>query len=117
MRLCRFNGDRIGVVRGDQVHDVTVALEKMPPLRYPLPFGDALIAHLDLLRPEMERQADRTPGRDVASLRLNSPVANPSKIVATPSNYKAHADEARADPEIAVYQGSGRGRSGNRDCS
>jgi 2,4-didehydro-3-deoxy-L-rhamnonate hydrolase len=108
VRFCRFNNDRIGVVRGDKVHDVTKALEKMPPLHYPLPFGDALIAHLDVLRPEMERLADSVSGQDVRSVHLNSPVANPSKIVATPANYAAHAEEAKADPEIAVYQGEKR---------
>jgi 2,4-diketo-3-deoxy-L-fuconate hydrolase len=36
---------------------------------------------------------------------LLSPVANPSKIIGTPANYSAHAAEARADKEIAVYHG------------
>ena len=105
MKICRFDNDRIGVVRGDLVHDVTAALDLMPALRYPLAPGDALIANLDLLRPEMERLADRNPGRPVSGVVLRSPVANPSKIIATPANYSAHAEEARLDPEISVFHG------------
>ncbi len=30
MRFCRFNRDRLGVVKGTQVHDVTEALEALP---------------------------------------------------------------------------------------
>ena len=40
MRLCRYDDDRIGLVRGINVHDVTAILDALPPLRYPVPFGD-----------------------------------------------------------------------------
>ena len=46
MRLCRFNDDRLGLVEQDQVIDVTAALEALPDVRWPLPPGDLLIAHL-----------------------------------------------------------------------
>ena len=46
MKLCRFNDDRLGVVVGDHVHDVTPALDVIPVMRWPVPHGDALIAHL-----------------------------------------------------------------------
>ena len=46
MRLCRFNDDRLGVVDGAQVRDVTAALDVLPPARYPLPRYDLLVAHL-----------------------------------------------------------------------
>ncbi len=110
MKFCRFNETRIGVVRGALVHDVTACLDALPALRYPYPLGDALITNLDTLRPLMEKLADETKGVAIDSVQLFSPVANPTKIIATPSNYSAHAAEARADPEIAVYQGE-RARS------
>jgi 2,4-didehydro-3-deoxy-L-rhamnonate hydrolase len=103
MKLCRFDDNRIGLVRGRNVHDVSAVLEALPPLFYPAPFGDHLIAHLDGLRPQMERLADTVPGRPVEDVRFLSPVANPSKIIGTPVNYRAHADEAERDPQIAVY--------------
>lgn len=110
MKLCRFNDNRVGVVRDSSVYDVTAALEALPAIRHPFPPGDALIAHLDTLRPAMERLAATAPALPLTTVHLLSPVANPSKIVATPSNYHAHAVEARLDPEIAVYQGE-RARS------
>jgi hypothetical protein len=42
MKLCRFDDDRIGLVRGRNVHDVSGILDALPPLRYPVPFGDQL---------------------------------------------------------------------------
>ena len=104
MRLCRFNDDRIGLVRGTLVHDVTGIVDaelRLP--RYPLPQGDLLIAQLDRLRPALEAAADRAATLPVEAVRLRSPVANPSKIIGTPANYRAHAEEARRDAEIAVY--------------
>ncbi len=110
MKLCRYDDDRIGLVRGRNVHDVSAALDALPPLRYPVPFGDHLIAHLDELRERMERLADDAAPRPVDDVRLLSPVANPSKIIGTPVNYIAHAEEARRDPEIAVFH-AGRQRT------
>ncbi len=103
MKLCRFDDNRIGLVRGRSVHDVSAILDALAPLRYPAPFGDHLIAHLDALRPKMERLADDALPRPVDEVRFLSPVANPSKIIGTPVNYQAHVEEAERDPQIAVY--------------
>jgi 2,4-didehydro-3-deoxy-L-rhamnonate hydrolase len=110
MKLCRYDDNHIGIVRGRSVHDVSAILDALPPLRYPLPFGDPLIAHLGALRERMERLADGAAPRPLESVRLMSPVANPSKIIGTPANYHAHVEEARRDAEISVYN-AGRQRS------
>jgi 2,4-didehydro-3-deoxy-L-rhamnonate hydrolase len=99
MRLCRFAEDRIGVVRGDQVFDVTAALAALS-YHYPLPRFDPLIAHLAKLRADIERHADQAVGRPLADVGLLSPVANPGKIIAAPVNYRKHLEEARADVAI-----------------
>jgi 2-keto-4-pentenoate hydratase/2-oxohepta-3-ene-1,7-dioic acid hydratase in catechol pathway len=99
MRLCRFAEDRIGVVRGDQVFDVSAALTALS-YHYPLPRFDPLIAHLDKLRADIEGHADQTAGRPSAEVGLASPVANPGKIIAAPVNYRKHLEEARADATI-----------------
>jgi 2-keto-4-pentenoate hydratase/2-oxohepta-3-ene-1,7-dioic acid hydratase in catechol pathway len=103
MKLCRFDDNRIGLVRGRSVHDVSAIHDALPLLSYPVPFGDHLIAHLDRLRPRMERLADDAAPRPVDEVRFLSPVANPSKIIGTPVNYQAHVEEAERDPQIAVY--------------
>jgi 2-keto-4-pentenoate hydratase/2-oxohepta-3-ene-1,7-dioic acid hydratase in catechol pathway len=105
MKLCRYDNNRIGLVRGDNVHDVSGALEFLPPLRYPVPVGDYLIANLPALRGHMERLADAATPRPIAEVRFLSPVANPSKIIGTPANYLAHAEEARLDSQISVFHG------------
>jgi 2,4-didehydro-3-deoxy-L-rhamnonate hydrolase len=110
MKLCRYDDNHIGIVRGRNVHDVSAILDALPPLRYPLPFGDPLIANLAGLRERMERLADSAPPRPLESVRLMSPVANPSKIIGTPANYHAHVEEARRDAEISVYN-AGRQRT------
>jgi 2-keto-4-pentenoate hydratase/2-oxohepta-3-ene-1,7-dioic acid hydratase in catechol pathway len=100
MRLCRFDDDRLGVVTGDEVRDVTTLIERLPEHRWPFPKGDPLIAALDALRPVIEAEAKRAPARPLAHVKLLSPVANPSKIVAAPVNYRRHLEEARADDQI-----------------
>src|SRR5712691_9819750 len=105
MKLCRYDDNRIGLVRGRGVHDVSGILDALPPLRYPAPFGDQLIAHLGALRERMERLADAATPRPAAEVRFLSPVANPSKIMGTPVNYLAHVEEARRDPQISVFHG------------
>jgi 2-keto-4-pentenoate hydratase/2-oxohepta-3-ene-1,7-dioic acid hydratase in catechol pathway len=100
MRFCRFNDNRLGVVRGTQVHDVTAALDSLPALRWPAPQGDHFFNHFEALRPRMQALADATPSVPVSSVRLLSPVGNPGKIVAAPVNYQLHLDESRADKAI-----------------
>jgi 2-keto-4-pentenoate hydratase/2-oxohepta-3-ene-1,7-dioic acid hydratase in catechol pathway len=101
MKLCRFAPDRLGLVRGDAVHDVTAITEMLPAMRWPVPLGDQLITQLEKLRPEMERLADRAPPQPLASVKLLSPVANPGKIIGAPINYNDHIAEAKADQTIA----------------
>jgi 2-keto-4-pentenoate hydratase/2-oxohepta-3-ene-1,7-dioic acid hydratase in catechol pathway len=110
MKLCRYDDNRIGLVREGKVHDVTAVLDALPPLRYPAPFGDQLIANLDALRPRMEQLADKAPGQPIEQVRFLSPVANPSKIIGTPVNYRAHVEEAQRDAALAVYN-AGQSRS------
>ena len=96
MKLCRFD-DRLGLVEGDTLRDVTAALDRLPGARYPLPRHDLLIEHLDAVMAAARDLGG--PERAVADVRLLSPVANPGKLVAAPVNYKAHLEEAIADEE------------------
>lgn len=101
MRLCRFDDDRLGLVRGETVHDVSAALDLLPALRWPVSPGDQLISNLARLKPEIEKLAATTPGKPVSSIRLLSPVANPTKIMGAPINYKDHVEESKKDQGIA----------------
>lgn len=46
MKLCRFNDNRLGLVQGTEVIDVTEALNVLPSSDYLRPRHDALIANL-----------------------------------------------------------------------
>src|SRR3954468_19909660 len=100
MKLCRFDEDRLGVVIGDQVHDVTEAQTQIrAAARYDMK-GDAVIAALPTWRKRIEDMAAKAPGKPVASVKLISPIARPSKAMAAPTNYRKHIAEMRTRTDL-----------------
>ena len=100
MRLCRFDENRLGVVEGETVRDVTAALDVLPQARYPLPKHDPLIANLPQVLARAKTLASTAPLLPLANRTLLSPVASPGKLIAAPVNYHAHLDEVRADKAL-----------------
>ncbi len=100
MKICRFNNDRVGVVLGDEVAAVTSVLQQLSTAKYPFPRGDAFIAALPSLLPQMLEASRTAPRMPTASVALLSPVANPGKIIAAPVNYVDHLAEAVNMPEL-----------------
>jgi 2,4-didehydro-3-deoxy-L-rhamnonate hydrolase len=100
VRLCRFDENRLGLVRESFVYDVTSVLDSLPSISYPAPLGDRLIAALPTLREKMLAAAGRATPLPLSRVRLLSPVANPSKIVGAPVNYKKHLDEVATDSSL-----------------
>jgi 2-keto-4-pentenoate hydratase/2-oxohepta-3-ene-1,7-dioic acid hydratase in catechol pathway len=100
MKLCRYDEDRLGVVIGDMVHDVTdLQAEIRKGARYDMK-GDAVIAALPAWRGRLEEAAKKASGKPVSQVKLLSPVARPSKTKAAPTNYKKHIEEMRARTDI-----------------
>jgi 2-keto-4-pentenoate hydratase/2-oxohepta-3-ene-1,7-dioic acid hydratase in catechol pathway len=97
MKFCRFNHDRVGVVQGELIHDVTSLFDRQ--LSWPTAAGDAIIAQLPAVVATGIDLANM-PVVALADVRLESPVANPNKIIGAPVNYHAHIAEANADSEI-----------------
>ena len=95
MRIARFDQNRVGIVQGDAIRDVTGVLEQLPAHRHPFPRHDALIANLEILQ-----NATTVRSVPLAGAALLSPVANPGKIMAAPVNYKKHLEEALRDKGI-----------------
>ena len=100
MKICRFNDNRLGLVEGASVRDVTAALDVIPPARYPFPTHDAFIAHLDEVAARAKELAPSAPVLALDAVRLLSPVANPGKIVAAPVNYEKHLAEVKSDDAL-----------------
>jgi 2-keto-4-pentenoate hydratase/2-oxohepta-3-ene-1,7-dioic acid hydratase in catechol pathway len=100
MKICRFGDNRFGLAEGAVVRDVTAALDILPPHRYPFPPGDLLIANLDAVLQRVRELAPHAPVLPIEGLKLLSPVANPTKIVAAPVNYQKHLDEVKGDVQV-----------------
>jgi len=109
MRLCRYDNDRLGVVVGDQVHDVTAAQDEIRrAARYDM-FGDAVIAALPEWRGRIEEMAKKALAKPISQVKLLPPVARPSKVMAAPTNYRAHVAEmaARSGTPADTHRGIG----------
>jgi len=117
MKLCRHDDDRLGVVRGDLVHDVTLAQTE---IRNSLPYalhGDAVVAALPQWRERIERMADKAPHRPIGEVRLLAPVARPTKLSCAPTNYQAHIAEmkptaAQPGSQVVTVQSAKIGEAG-----
>jgi 2,4-diketo-3-deoxy-L-fuconate hydrolase len=100
MKICRFDDDKLGVVIGDKVHDVTRAQDEIrAAARYDM-LGDAVIAALPQWRDRLQEMAGKAPGRPLSSVKFLSPVARPSKVMAAPVNYVKHVAEMAARTDI-----------------
>jgi 2-keto-4-pentenoate hydratase/2-oxohepta-3-ene-1,7-dioic acid hydratase in catechol pathway len=100
MRICRFDKDRLGVVIGDMVHDVSAAQDE---IRAAAPYdmkGDAVIAALPQWRARLVKMAASAPGKPLSQVKLLAPVARPSKLMAAPTNYRKHIEEMSKVAEV-----------------
>src|SRR5437867_13400047 len=70
MRVCRFDDNRLGIVDGDTVRDVTAALDVLPQVRYPLPTHDPLIANLPQVLARARAIAPSAPALPLGERRL-----------------------------------------------
>jgi 2-keto-4-pentenoate hydratase/2-oxohepta-3-ene-1,7-dioic acid hydratase in catechol pathway len=101
MKICRFDKDRLGIVQGDEVLDVTKALDAIPGQSWPLAQGDPLILNFKRVLAAAKKLAPKAKKKALAKVKLLSPVANPSKIIGAPINYEEHIAESIKDPGIA----------------
>ncbi len=98
MRICRYDRNRIGVVEGEGVFDITGLFDLQPT--WPLPQGDWIMRQMPSILPKIAAHIRGQAPLPLDAVRLESPVANPGKIIGAPINYRAHIDEANADKAI-----------------
>ena len=95
MKICRFNSGRIGLVRRDQVLDVT---DRVAPLIADNdPRCDPFVAALPQLRSGLQGDLADCTALPLVAVQLLVPVARPGKIVAAPVNDRAHVAEMQAN--------------------
>ncbi len=98
MKICRFDQNRIGVVRSTEVVDVTDLFDLA--VSWPVPAGDWIANQLSGRISTLTRAAAERPGKPLGAVHLEFPIANPGKIVGAPVNYRDHQAEAQADSAI-----------------
>lgn len=89
MNICRFDDNRVGVVRGQSVHDITqlIGASHIEPV----------LAAMAVLASMVEADLAKLPAFPLAAVKLLSPIRSPGKILAAPDNYHAHSAEMQAD--------------------
>ena len=86
MKLCYFNDWRLGVIKGDNVVDVTDAVKDIPHLdTRDLIIG--LIARWDAYKAKVEKASSEGKGQPLKGVRLRPPVPKPGNIVCMAVNY------------------------------
>jgi len=91
MKIALFNENRVGIVEGSDVIDIT-ELTKWNT-EEPQSSLVKLMGEFDALRPQIEAGRGACPVYSVSDVTLRAPVPNPSKIVAAPINYILHKQE------------------------
>jgi 2,4-didehydro-3-deoxy-L-rhamnonate hydrolase len=89
VKICRFNDDRVGLVRGTSVHDVTSLIGGA--------CGEPTLAAVKTLKAVSDQELGRAASHPIDRVTLHSPIRTPGKILAAPNNYRAHTAEMQAD--------------------
>ena len=101
MKICRFNQNRLGVVEGDTVADVSAALDALHLPRWPYPPGDPLLLHFDAVQASIIEALPGATRLDIDRVQFNSPITCPTKIMAVPANYRKHVEvDVNTDPGV-----------------
>ena len=95
MKLLFFDDFRLGVVRGDEVVDVTSAVEAIPRLG-PHDLINAVIERFEDLRADLEAAVSAGAGVALAGVRIRPPLPQPTNIVCMAVNYME--DGTRDEP-------------------
>lgn len=109
MKIVNFNQERIGILEGETIADVSDVVD-YDPSSWPPTGMLRFIASFDHIGERIRdrlRTARRIP---LSEVRLNCPVTWPNKVIAYPANYRAHIDEMKTGTGlISTYNASGQG--------
>lgn len=106
MKLVTFDGNKIGVIAGDQVVDLS-QIAGVDPAQWP-PVGMVqFINRFEDLRPQVEAALQAGQGQPLTAVRLEAPLRWPNKIIAFPANYHDHISEMK---ENVVSKATAKGQ-------
>lgn len=106
MRYLVLDDRRLGLVRGDEVVDVSSALPVVPAGNVTGPLGWLLEQGADIGGRLAVADLDRLPVMARAAVTPVSPLARPGKVVAAPVNYlehKAEMNEVHSVADLGVF--------------
>ena len=86
MKLCYFNDFRLGVIKGDQVVDITDAVKDLPH-RDTRDLIVGVIEHWGTYKARVEKAANEGKGVPLSGVRLRAPVPRPGNIDCMAVNY------------------------------
>ena len=95
MKLAFFDDFRLGVVRGDEVVDVTAVVADLA-VQAPHDLINSLIERFEEFRGELETAADGADGLPLSGVRIRPPLPLPTNIVCMAVNYME--DGTRSEP-------------------
>lgn len=99
MKICRYNKNKIGLIINNGVIDITKFFSKLSS-EYPFPIYDKFV---DELRCNLDKIGSLLNDKNLVSIddiNLETPVANPSKIIGAPLNYLKHFEEVNDQFEL-----------------
>lgn len=96
MKIIRFDDNRIGIVEGNNVRDVTSVLGESSSSEWPPVSINRLIALYSELRSSIVESAAKAPSIPLSNVRILTPVPWPNKLMAYPVNYMDHAAEMKS---------------------
>ncbi len=106
MKIASFDNNKIGLIEGDEIVEIVPAGSSSaawPPtemLRF--------ISEFEERKGEIEKLAASGPRMPLSSVRLETPVPWPNKVIAFPANYHAHIEEMK-DGLISTFKNGGQG--------
>ena len=113
MKLLFFDDFRLGVLRGDDVVDVSDAVKDIPALE-PHDVIRGVIERWSEYRPKLEQAAANGQGQPLDGVRIRPPLPNPSNIVCMAVNYMENGTRSEPAP-INAFQKSPSAIIGNGD--
>ncbi|NKB48996.1 MAG: fumarylacetoacetate hydrolase [Alphaproteobacteria bacterium] len=105
MKLLYFDDFRLGILRGDEVVDVSAEVQDIPHIG-PHDLMNGLIERFDDYRGRLEAAAAAGPGIPVADVRIRPPLPRPGNIDAMAVNYMEDGTLPEPAPINAFHKAS-----------